>query len=212
MKKLSLIAALLCVTFVFSQNNHYNKISIEAAYGLNHPLSPDSRTGLDASDYSNFTHFDIGGRYMISQLYGVKLSYAYDRFQWEGSSLAINYNRIGAQIVFNLADVFKLKFSRQRNFQIQAHTGVGVTFAKPKRDFKSEKIGNFMIGITPVFKISDRISIPIDFSYIANFKQHYDFGGTLVNANGDHVTGGFINFTVGINYTIGSDRDHADWH
>jgi len=213
MKKLSLVAALLCVTFVFSQNNHYNKFSVEVAYGLNHPTSPDSRNDFDSNgNFSEFKHFDIGGRYMISQLYGVKLSYAYDRFQWGGSSLAINYNRIGAQLVFNLADVFNISFNRQRSFQIQAHTGVGITIAKPKRDLKSEKIGNFMIGITPLFKITDRIAITTDLSYIVNFKQHYDYGGTLVNSNGDSTTGGFINFTIGLNYAIGRDRDHADWY
>jgi len=102
MNKISLIAAILCVTFAFSQDNHYNKFSIEVAYGLNHPLSPKVNSGtgagvlsdLDAGDFSEFKHFDIGGRYMINQLYGFKLSYAYDRFQYDATSLAINYNRI----------------------------------------------------------------------------------------------------------------------
>ncbi len=213
MKKSLFLAVLLCSIFAISQNNNnYNQISIEASYGLNHPLSPSSSSGLKASEFSEFKHFDIGGRYMVSRIYGVKLSYAYDRFQWDATSLAINYHRVGVEAVVNLAEVFNFSFNRQRSFQIQTHAGIGVTFAKPKRDLKSEKIGNLMIGITPLIRITDRIAITTDLSYIVNLKQHYDYGGTLVDSDGDSKTGSFLNFTVGLNYALGNNRDHADWH
>jgi len=213
MKNLSLVAALLCATFAFSQNNSlYNKISIEAAYGLNHPLSPSDNSGFDAGDFSEFKHVDIGGRYMINHIYGAKISYSYDRFQYKNTSaLAITFNRISLEAVFNLAQVFNFSFNRQRSFQIQAHTGAGITFAQPKSIDKSEKIGNFIIGITPLFKVSDRIAITTDFSYIVNIKQHYDYGGIIIDPNYNSVTGSFINFTIGLNYAIGDGRDHADW-
>jgi len=221
MNKISIIAAMLCVTFAFSQNNKYNKFSIETAYGLNHPLSPKVNSGagagvlddLDAGDFSEFKHFDIGGRYMVNQLYGFKFSYAYDRFQYDATSLAINYNRVGVEAVINFDKLFNISFNRQRSFQIQAHTGVGITFAKPKRKGNTEKIGNLMIGITPLFKVTDRIAITTDLSYIVNFKQHYDYGGTNIDPNKkDSVTGGFVNFTIGLNFSIGDSRSHADWY
>lgn len=213
MKKLSLVAALLCVTFAFSQTTNFNKLSIEIAYGLNHPTSPSDNSGFDAGDFSEFKHVDIGGRYMFSPLFGGKLSYSYDRFQYENTSvLAITYNRISLEAVVNLARVFNFSFNRQRKFQIQAHTGAGITFAQPKSIDKYEKIGSLIIGLTPLFKVSDRFAITTDFSYIINLKQHYDYGGILIDPNYNSITGGFINFTIGLNFAIGSGRDHADWY
>ncbi len=213
MKKISLIAALLCVTFMYSQEGKYNNFSLEAAYGLNHPITPNDNSGFAADSFSEFKHFDIGGRYMVNLYYGFKLSYAYDRFQYANTSeLAVTYNRIGVDAVFSLSEILNISFSRNRNVQIQAHTGVGITFAQPKSISKVEKIGNFSIGITPKFKISKRVALTTDLSYIVNFKQHYNYGGILIDPEYNSVTGGYINFTVGLNVYFGKRRDHADWY
>ncbi len=213
MKKITLIAALLCVTFMYSQESKYNKFSLEAAYGLNHPISPKDNSGFEVNSFSEFKHFDIGGRYMVNSYYGFKLSYAYDRFQYANTSeLAVTYNRVGIDAVFSLSEIFNISFSRNRTFQIQAHTGVGITFAQPKSISNVEKIGSLSIGITPKYKISNRVALTTDLSYIVNFKQHYNYGGILIDPKYNSVTGGFINFTVGLNVYFGKRRDHADWY
>ncbi len=214
MKKLSLIIAFLYSLIAFAQNNdQFNKFSIETSFGLNHPLSPSDNTGFNTGDFSGFKHFDIGGRYMISQLYGFKLSYAYDRFQDKNTSeLGLTFNRIGVEAVFNLTQVFNITFNRQQSFQIQAHSGLGLTFAQPESIDNSERIGNFIIGITPLFKVADRISITTDLSYILSFKQHYNYSGTLIDPDYKGTSGGFINFTVGLNFSIGENKNHADWY
>ncbi len=212
MKKLALIAVCLCSIVAYSQEIQYNKFSIEASYGLNHPLTPTDNSGFDVGTFSEFKHFDLGGRYMINQMYGAKVSYAYDRFQHKSiSELAVTYHRISAEVVFNMAKVFNMTFNEAQTFQIQTHAGFGITFAQPKSIDNYERIGNFIIGVTPHVKITDRLAITTDLSYIVSFKQHYDYGGILIDPDYKGTSGSFVNFTVGLQVSLGEHECHADW-
>ena len=212
MKKLILFLVWMSTIVSFAQEKPYNKFSIEASYGLNHPLTPKDNSGFDVGLFSEFKHFDLGGRYMIKPMYGAKLSYSYDRFQYKNTSeLAVTYHRISAEVVFNMAKVFNMSFNKARTFQIQTHTGFGITLAQPKSIDNYEKIGNFIIGVTPQVKITDRLAITTDLSYIVSFKQHYDYGGILIDPEYKGTSGSFINATVGLQFSLGDNKHHADW-
>ena len=212
MKKVALLTFLLVAFVSYSQEETYNKFSIETAYGLSQPLSPKNNSGYDVKTFSGFRHFEIGGRYMLNQKYGVKLSYGFDKFQQEDfSNLSVTNHKIGAEVVFNLSHLLNFHFSKRRNFQIQSHTGLGVTFSRPSSISNTEHIGNLIIGLTPQFKISNRIAIIADLSYNYIFKQHYYYSGVLIDPQYESVSGSFVNISFGLQFYLGENNFHADW-
>ena len=116
MKNLTLTLLIFCCFSAIAQNDNFNKFSIETSYGLNHPVSPKeiirSYDGIQAADFSEFKHFDLGARYMLSSVYGFSLKFAYDRFQYDGSNLATSFYRIGAETVVNLSKLLNEVFNR----------------------------------------------------------------------------------------------------
>jgi hypothetical protein len=218
MKFFFLATFFLFTTFVLAQNNNFNKFSIETSFGLSYPIVPTSFAkplfeDLGTSDFASPKHFDIGARYMVSKLYGFKLSYAYDRFQYGGSGLASNFYRFGLEAVLNVSEIFNISFNRQRSFQIQLHGGLGGTFVTSKTATGLDRIGNIKLGVRPLFKLTRGIALTTDLSYIINFKQHYDYAGvSFSKTEPEGLVGGFLNFSVGLNFNLGERRVHADFY
>ena len=110
-----IFSLLICCSFTaVAQNDNFNKFSLETSFGLSYPIAPTSFAqpifeGVGAADFAGPKHFDIGARYMVSELYGFKLSYAYDRFQYDGSSLASSFYRFGLEAVFNASELFNVR-------------------------------------------------------------------------------------------------------
>ena len=172
MKKVALLIFLLIQFVSYTQEKELNRFSFETAFGLSKPLSPKENSGYDVDAFSGFRHFEMGLRYMMNQDYGFKLGYAYDKFQHEDlTNLSVHYHKISGEMVFNLSHILNFHFNRKRNFQIQSHAGIGVTFAKPSSIKNKEHIGNFIVGITPQVKLTNRIALITDLSYNFIFKQ-----------------------------------------
>ena len=218
MKKLVLPIFILLTCFVHAQNDNFNKFSLETSFGLSYPIAPTNFAGpifdgVGISDFAGPKHFDIGARYMVSELYGFKLSYAYDRFQYDGSSLASSFYRMSLEAVFNVSELFNVRFNRRGTFQIQLHGGLGGTFATSKTSTSLDRIGNIILGVRPMFKISRGIALTTDLSYIVNFKQHYDYAGrSFYSATPEGLVGGYANFSVGLNFSLGDRSVHADFY
>jgi hypothetical protein len=217
MKNSALVLFIFVTSFTIAQSTNFNKFSIETSYGINHPLAPKeilrSFDGIDAADFSEFKHFDLGARYMVNSVYGVSLKFAYDRFQYDGSNLATSFYRVGAEAVVNVSKLLNTSFNRRRTVEIQAHGGVGLSLVQSKANPEIDRIGNIILGIRPMFKISNSIALTTDLSYIVNIRQHYGYGGeSFFSSEPDGLTGGFINFSVGLNFYFGEKRFHADWY
>ena len=70
-----------------------------------------------------------------------------------------------------------------------------------------------MLGIRPIFKLTRGIALTTDLSYIVNFKQHYDYAGRTFNpTKPEGLVGGFLNFSVGLNFNLGDRGVHADFY
>ena len=214
-----IFSLLICCSFTaVAQNDNFNKFSLETSFGLSYPIAPTSFAqpifeGVGAADFAGPKHFDIGARYMVSELYGFKLSYAYDRFQYDGSSLASSFYRLGLEAVFNASELFNVRFTRRGTFQIQLHGGLGGTFATSKTKTGIDRIGNIMLGIRPMFRLTKGLALTTDLSYILNFKQHYDYAGrSFYSSEPEGLVGGFLNFSVGLNFNLGDRRVHADFY
>jgi len=219
MKKLVLPIFILLTCFVHAQNDNFNKFSLETSFGLNYPIAPTGFSkpifaDVGVSEFAGPKHFDIGARYMVSPLYGFKLSYGYDRFQYDGSSLASTFYRMSLEAVVNTTELFGISFNRRSTIQIQLHGGFGGTFATSKTNTKDiDRIGHLIVGVRPMFKLSDTFALTTDLSYLVNFKQHYDYAGnSFGGTNPEGLVGGYVNFSVGVSFYLGDKRVHADFY
>ncbi len=201
----------LLFPYTFFAQSNYNNFSIELAAGYTSPLQPYL---LDYnSNFSSFNHVDIGGRYMFSEKFGVRVEYVNDRFISSTDSRAGTYfNRFGAQLVYNLGKDLDLWFYTHENFGLLTHAGVGYTRSIIKKLKVTEQIGAAVIGITPQYKLNDRSALFLDFSTVFNFKQHYRFDGSLISPNYVPTIGNHYYITLGVILYIGENRLHNDWY
>jgi OOP family OmpA-OmpF porin len=65
-------------------------------------------------------------------------------------------------------------------------------------------------GITPQFKINNKLTLKFDFYIQNNYHQKLNYDGSSVSRN-NNLTGQLINGSFGLNYTIGKGNSHADW-
>jgi OOP family OmpA-OmpF porin len=210
MKKTLFITTILATSLSFSQeNNSANKLSIDFNFGLNKPTSSFT------SGYTNklnLYHTDLGIRYMLNTKCGVKLDVGIDNF----TSTVVNYNyntnylRFSLQGIMNIGSIIGFNDSK---FGLLLHGGAGTG------SLGNNKIGlgkgfddmvNVIVGITPQFKVSNKIALNFDLSYISNIYQNHKFDyKSRTNSRG--FDGNFINASVGISYYLGKNEKHYDW-
>ena len=243
MKKLFLIALLLGISFTYAQDapkipKNYNQWSIEANYGIalptgSHPVDFVGANGYISSavkgvDMMSFNHFDVGLKYMFNQKWGTKLSFAHEKFKEKDiPENNLVYTRINAEVVANLMALFN---SRTDDFGFFAHGGAGLIWGVPSSPFPIndhyDHLGNIMLGVNPVYKISEKFALSLDLTYTLLLKQHYAANGQVLDnemvdnhEGGGHglgrelkpFTGGFFLFSAGIKYYLGKHKNHADW-
>lgn len=209
--KIKFLFALLLVSSLSFAQYRFNQFSIEA--GAGYVLAGNHYNDSYDSNFSGFRHVDLGVRYMINENYGVRLTYANDRFlQSNGSKVGINYNKVGVDGIYNLGRLIDLAYNSNENVGLLGHVGVGYTKASPLSGEKTERIGNISFGITPQFKIGENTVFFTDLSANLNMKQHYGFDGGL-NYGGDKTfMGSHYNLTFGLMIYLGQNRYHADWY
>ena len=205
------ISIFLLISTTFSAQTNYNKLSLEISSGYTSPVQPYlSNYG---SNFSSFNLINIGGRYMFSEKFGVRLEYVNDRFVSNNdASVGTYFNRFGAQLVYNLGKDLDLLYLTNEQFGILTHAGVGYTRSTIKNLRVTEQIGSVVIGITPQYKVNDRTALFFDFSSIYNFKQHYRYDGTLISPDFVPTVGNHYNISLGIILYIGQNRLHSDWY
>ena len=208
MKKVSLVLVFLCSFLSFGQEK-WNSFSIEGGYGY---VSPSNLYGSEFTkgDFSGFNHFDVGFRYMINPTFGLKLNYGRDGFS-KGKA-GNTFNSINLSAVYNVGSLFNLNYISYEQVGLLARVGFGVTIAEPKNFNKYERIGTATIGLTPQFKVSERLSVYGDLAYAIRFKQHYGFDGKLLNADYAPEVGKTTVVSFGLIVYLGKQKRHADWY
>ncbi|MCG2431692.1 hypothetical protein [Aequorivita xiaoshiensis] len=213
-KFLSIAAFLLIGITATAQkgDRQYNNWSIEAQTGYHVPLAPNKFVEL--GDYDGaFKQFQAGVRYMITEKYGVRAHYSFLNFENpEVQGGGVKYNRVAIEGVANVWKVANVEGEFKENIGLLFHLGAGVTFANPSTVTGTDHIGNIIVGFTPQFRITDNIALFADFSYMANIKQHYSYGGELFDLGYKHETGGLVNLSVGVSVSFGNREEHADWY
>lgn len=195
----------------FSQSDKYNRWSAELSTGVHVPLAPNDN--ISRKKYIAFKQFQLAGRYMFDEKFGVKGHFAYNRFENpDNTDMGLGMTRLGLEGVANVGKLLNVDYHIREYVGLLFHAGVGVTFAKPSSVNGTDHMGNLMLGFTGQIKLSERFALLGDMTYINNLKQHYAYNGEVLSPNLDTKPGGFVNVSIGIIYNFGEEKYHADWY
>lgn len=199
----------------------FNRWSIELNAGQNKAVRPYSEGyySSDPTNYFNFSgvdHFDLGVRYMFSNLFGLKLDGAYDIIENQSGSGSLPFEtkqyRLGLQGVANLGRIMRFETFTSR-LNLLGHAGVQVSRLEPQTGLNkgvSEDNGGVMIGLTPQLRLTDWLVLTGDFTVISNVRQHFNWDGNY-SAESENLSGLMYNTSVGLTVYLGKKEKHADW-
>ena len=187
----------------------YNKWSVELAGGLNKPMRPMTagyRTAVTSAYVA-----DLGVRYMFNNKFGLKADFGYNSFKEGENSVGFDskYYRANLQAVANLGRIMSFE-TWTNTIGLLGHAGVGLGFGESDNFTGTDKMGNFVGGLTGQIKLSNKIALTGDFTTILNAKQNRTFDGASV-AGTPGFGGVLFNGTVGLTVYLGSNEKHADW-
>ena len=205
---------LLCIISLNAQEKNYNQWSVEVEAGV-HKVGNKFASGY-YEDTPSLWGAGLGLRYMFNEKFGAKLDFGYANIQDGKNSLPFetNYYRTSLQGVVNLGNILDFK-SWTNTFGLLAHAGGGYSAHKPKSpiDFnKSDQMLNFIVGITPQIKLSDRIALTGDLSLMDHVRQSVTWDGTQDVSAFRGFYGVMVNANVGLTFYLGKKAVHADWY
>jgi OmpA-OmpF porin, OOP family len=186
----------------FSQERDFNRFSIELQAGLHVPLILNDN--IENKDYSDFRSGTAGVRYMFTECFGLRVNYGYHSFlNKENEDEGLNYHR------FTLSGVWNFRLGN--SFGFLAHGGLGYGLAAAPNANKNEQTAFFVLGLTPQVKLSERVALFVDGSYLVSAHQQNLFDGSPINSNVEARTAAFGTLSLGVNIYIGKESSHADW-
>jgi len=196
-----------------AKNVDFNRWSIDINGGVNNPTTPFA-DGYSAGTLNPF-HVDLGGRYMFSPKFGLKLDVGYDQFKESSGSIKFdtkNY-RADLQAVVNVGRM--LNFETWTNtLNLQLHGGFGYGYMEFDKDLglvENDDMFNMIFGITGQVKLTNRVALNADFTIINNSSQNYTFDGTQLNPDQRGFDGTYYTASVGLSIYLGKNEKHADW-
>ncbi len=220
MKILLTIISFFLIFNSFSQGKANNKLSADLNIGSTNPFSNLSKNYY--ANYVGFLHVDLGARYMFLEKIGVKLDLGFDRFQNDKFGVykeslpfsSMNY-RTNLQGILNIGKI--LRYSDwSKKIGLIAHGGFGVSIIKGdsatvslNKSSLTDNSFNLIAGLSPQFKLTDKIALNLDLSFITNINQNYNFD--FKNKSNNRY-GMIANVSVGMHYYIGKHKTHYDWN
>ncbi|NMH28968.1 OmpA family protein [Flavobacterium silvaticum] len=210
----------------------YNRWTIEASAGQSKGMRPYS-TGYYSSNPDNvlgsinFNSFSLGARYMLSPKFGVRLDGTFDKFEnntkTDSKPFEVNQLRFDLQGVVNASRLLNLEEVIGR-FGLLGHFGVSYSRMTPKLDTgydydlesppsnydRTENNIGIVFGLTPQFRVIDRLAIFLDVSTVYNFRQHFAWDGHY-SSQDENLQGQLLTAKLGLSYSFGSEKMHGDW-
>lgn len=235
MKKSLVLLTLLSSILLYSQKNvketdstqtTFNKWTLEVSAGQLKGITPYAEGYYSSNPRASFgsidiNSFSIAGRYSLGPKFGVKVGLQYDQLKnLSTNSLPFKMQQIGISIqgVTNLNRLFNIENELNR-FGILLHGGFKIDQMKSKTantptnsNFnKKELIGGLVVGITPQFRISNRIAIFGDVTVQNNFRQHFNWDGSFSDLTSNNMNGQSVVTSIGLSFSIGNNKVHGDW-
>jgi len=225
MKKITLLgfvfAAFTLSTYAQESSSlipDYNRFSIDIGAGVakaSSPITPASE-GVFFDTKLQDLAFEVGARYMFNDKFGLKVSGLYFESTNTGDpafDMDTEFFRANLEGVANLGNILGFREFTQR-FNLLFHAGAGMShISLPDNAVlanESETLVNFMAGITPQIKITDRFSFNLDLSVLGNLGQDLTFDGRQ-NVQTRNFDGMIVTATAGVSIYLGDNEKHADW-
>jgi OOP family OmpA-OmpF porin len=174
MYKFLLFSFLISTSILFGQDNAINKLSIDGGVGFNNSILPF--TSGYSNSYFNPFNLNIGARKMFNNKFGFKVDFGYDYLSESGKSLKFNthYVRTSFQGVANLATILQFNTFTQK-FGLLVHGGAGFSsmLAENRKLIKeTDEMVHLIFGLTPQYKVNEKIALNIDISMIQKYNFH----------------------------------------
>lgn len=212
-----LFAFISLISFLSSAQD-YNKWSVGVNLGGHDGLHNTNHT----TRIFQFTHYELNARRMYNNRIGLKYDIGFDHFNFKDGHPATNALRFSIQPTINLTDMLHMNdFSTRWGMMLHFGGGYATMWNKalisgPKELFKAkegsvDEMLQGIIGLTPQFKVNDRLSINGDISFIGNIRQNNGFDFEASPIQGGGFSGYYATATVGFSYYIGKAKSHADW-
>ncbi|NVJ86956.1 MAG: OmpA family protein [Algoriphagus sp.] len=225
MKKFCFVAFLaLGISQISYAQKEFNRWSLEVNGGFNKSMGP--LTPGYFSPTLNIGHADLGARFMFNEYFGLKGDFGFGKFNevaGESPEFTTNYIRANAQMVMNAGRMLNFeKFSRKLGLLAHFGTGFGrLSYEQTIYNQEADYVYNIISGITTQYKLTEHLALTGDITYIHNGRQTYTFDGNSYNASVQpnppanpfvHAPGGWWTGTIGLNFYLGSQEEHADWY
>ena len=208
------------------ENDSINRWSLDVNIGQAKGIAPYTAGYYSSNPNQYFgsfqvNHVEVGGRYMFSPKAGLKVGLAFEQLQnnTKTASLPFKMNvfHVAVEGVVNLARLFDLQKSLDR-IGFLFHGGVELSNMRPSLDNPapgqnnnvSEYNGGLKYGISPTYRITDRIALMGDISFLTSYRQHLAWDGFYSDDN-QNLGGSLISYSGGMSISIGDDDAHGDW-
>ncbi|WP_297800204.1 OmpA family protein [uncultured Polaribacter sp.] len=210
MGKIFLGALFFC--FIMQVNaQEFNKWSVDFGAGV-HQITKNISPNYDSGNFG-LGQASLGLRYMLNEKFGFRLGLGYNEFAEGENSLPFraNYYRINIEGIVNAGNLLNFS-SWTKRFNLLFHAGVGMSTSSTIKPINQETdiMTNIVLGLTPQFKLSNRISLFFDTSIIFHQFQHYTFDGAIIQEP-RIINPAIINTSLGVNISIGKQKENADF-
>ena len=209
----------ICCALALSTNAQYfNRSSLGLSIGGHDGM----HNTLHTTRIYSFSHYEANYRYMLNNRVGLKFDVGFDNFKFKDQHPPTQALRFSIQPTFNLTDILHFNdFSKRLGLQLHVGGGYATMWNKtlvsgPAQLFSAQEgavdeMLQGIIGLTPQFKVSERLSINADISFMANIRQNNGFDFEALPIQGGGFSGYYASATIGFNYYLGKAQTHADW-
>lgn len=214
----NLFLALCCALALHTTAQDLNRSSIGLSIGGHDGM----HNTLHTTRIYGFSHYEANYRYMLNNRVGLKFDIGFDNFKFKDGHPNTQALRFSVQPVFNLTDILHMDdFSKRLGLQLHVGGGYATMWNKtlisgPAQLFQTQEgavdeMVQGIVGLTPQFKISEKLSINADVSFMANIRQNNGFDFEALPVQGGGFSGYYASATIGFNYYLGKAQTHADW-
>lgn len=210
-----------------SDSQTFNRWTIEATVGQAKGIRPYMKDYFSSKPGSFFggvqiNSYSFAARYMLSPVVGIRGRFGYDDLQNQNNTGSKEFKlqqlSFRPEGVVNITRLFAAQDILGR-FGVLVHGGIDVSQVTSKtpnvveNDHNygiTEYNGGIVFGVTPQFRVANKLSLMFDVTMLKNFRQHFNWDGSYSDAD-NNLGGEYISASLGLSYSFGRDKIHGDW-
>jgi OOP family OmpA-OmpF porin len=191
-------------------------------------IGPNGQSFTANSGLLSGYNFNAGLRYNFNDKFGVRLKGLYATFSEDSDasnySFDASYLQVNLEAVFNVGNFLDF-YTWTDKFNLQMYAGPGYghhffdkdNYARFNGGGNADNVGDdnvfhAVFGFTPMYKLSDNITLKADFQTAFTFTQHVNWDGAA-DVSTRAIDGLMFNASVGINIALGEgEKGSIDWY